>query len=387
MRPFPHISRIMLGLALAAVACGIDDEPSLAPEQQASIDPSLRSGGEASQYAGQEVASTPAQQLITSSSGECCYSDECDPFPEGLEIIEEDCPDPSPGAPGLWIPSWNFDACVNGLLWDPDDDWVDNGCENALAMAFAPDMVVTTADANWDYSLNQPVGRLGGEYYFAVQQGSDQDCGSLRIAYLPAYYLDDGVRYDQLDLCLAVFGSPASWCAGHTGDSEFILIDVYYDFATHHWVSDKVFLSAHCETPSGNECTWYTNLSIFEWRDGMTRGAPVVWVSEKKHANYPSQNACNSGVTVGFVELEHCEFNTIDQVFPVVYTQQNIGSRTTPLRDCAPAFWGSAETSAGWEECLWQAPQYFERFNGWQRPPDHDGSTPYVHWLVDYAKF
>jgi len=64
-------------------------------------------------------------------------------------------------------------------------------------------MVVTTADADWDYSLNQPTGRLGGEYYVAVQEGADQPYGSLRIAYLPAYYLDGGTRHDQLDVCFA----------------------------------------------------------------------------------------------------------------------------------------------------------------------------------------
>jgi hypothetical protein len=114
-------------------------------------------------------------------------------------------------------------------------------------------------------------------------------------------------------------------------------------------------------------------------------------VSEKKHANYPSQAACNSGVTLGIcplcTEFEHCEFNTIGQVFPVVYTQQNIGSATTPLRDCAPAFWGSAKTSGGWEECMWRAPLGLERFSGWQHPRVNNGSVSYVHWLVSYAEF
>jgi len=185
----------------------------------------------------------------------------------------------------------------------------------------------------------------------------------------------------------------AWYCRAHTGDSEFILIDVHYDVGTSHWVTDKIFLSAHCEDITGDQCQWYPgpdhpDLSAFDWRDGNELGAPVVWVSEKKHANYPSQEECNTGVTAGpFGELEHCEFNTIDQIFPVVYTQQNIGSRTTPLRDCAPAFWGSAMTSGGAQECLWQAPLGFEFFNGWQRPVLNESTKPYVHWLVEYAKF
>jgi hypothetical protein len=385
----PSILKLLLGLAPAVAACGSDSDSPAAPQTPAVGDRSLSSVLGATTDPAQQLSSLSALQLIPSASTQCCQTDECDPFPEG-PLGEDDCPDPSLGEPGLWIPAWDPSTCSTGVLWDPDNDGVDNGCENALAQAFAPELVVTTADPNWDYSLNQPTGRLGGEYYFAVQEADGQFYGQLRIAYLPAYYSDYGARYDQFDLCLQFIGG-AFWCQGHTGDSEFMLIDVHYDFGTYHWVADSIFLSAHCEQSTGNECQWYANPSVFEWRNDKPQGAPVVWVSEKKHANYPSQATCNSGVTFGIcplcTEFEHCEFNTIGQVFPVVYTQQNIGSRTTPLRDCAPAFWGSAETGGGWEECMWQAPLGLNRFNGWQYPMVNNGSAPYVHWLVFYAMF
>jgi hypothetical protein len=270
MRSFPTSAKLLLGLTLTAAGCSPDDEPT-------AVQPGTADGNRPfSAIAGPLPLASTALQVIPSASAQCCRTDECDPFPEAPQGLlgEDDCPDPSPGEPGLWIPAWDAAECNGG--WDPDNDGVNNGCENALAKAFAPELVVTTADLNWDYSLNQPTGRLGGEYYFAVQQAEGQFYGQLRIVYLPAYYLDAGTRYEQVSNCLLNFAF--AYCNGHTGDSEFILIDVQYDFGTYHWVVDSIFLSAHCEQPTGNECKWYANPSVFEWRNDQPQGAPVVWV-------------------------------------------------------------------------------------------------------------
>jgi len=292
--------------------------------------------------------------------------DECgDPTPDE---------DPNPKTPGIWLYGWDQAACFK-TFWDPDADGVNNACENALAVAFAPALIMAH-DCDWDYTPG--LDRMGGEYYFAVQQSPGQVYGQLRIAYLPAYYLDCGVRHDFLSGCTAIGGLGIGWCEGHSGDSEFILVDVSYDVLSSHWVTDHVFLSAHCGEPvTGYNCQWYSTAS-FQWRDGHRQGAPKVWVAEGKHSDYRTQDMCNSGA----LGMDECSYNTAEQVFPIVYGQQNVGSRSVPLRDCGPAFSGSPETSSGGYECTWTKPFPYDRFNGWQwerpslpirlrhRPPD-----------------
>ena len=67
--------------------------------------------------------------------------------------------DPCPACEGLFIAGWSEEACLSYGGWDPDADGVNNGCENALAAAFAPQLIMMH-DCNWDYGLN----RMGGEY-------------------------------------------------------------------------------------------------------------------------------------------------------------------------------------------------------------------------------
>jgi hypothetical protein len=302
----------------------------------------------------------------------CVPSPELDPPP--CEIDPPPTVDPRPGDPGLWI-GWSPESCFGG--WDVDSDGLHNGCENAVAAAFAPDLVVSH-ECGWDNSL----GRKGGEYYYAVQRLWG---GDMRIAYLPGYYLDCGVTADLLPICLGNF--VLKYCNGHTGDSEFILIDVTYDYDSQHWIPTRIFLSAHCNQISGDECRWYYDLSVFEWRDGHQGGAPVVWVSRRKHANYPSEEECDSGVSVGIppfaIEFEHCEANAI-QRFPVVFGQQNVGSRLVPLpAPCGTAFSGSPMTSPSVRECIWTG----RRFNGWQGYISNGGAEVYGSLLEQFAGF
>jgi hypothetical protein len=363
---------IVIVLAFVAAACATDDEVPLAPEPHAS--PSYGSRGWTTQDTALQLTGVTSPQLIA-SPGECCYTDECDPFPEML-MLEEECPDPSPGAVGLWIPSWDFVGCTVPPIWDPDNDFVDNACENALAQAFAP-LMIMAGDCNWDHS--PALNRMGGEYYFAVQTSAAADA-DIRIAYLPAYYYDCGEPVDMLSEC-GVHGL-LFWCPGHSGDSEFILIDLYFNDTTSHWVTQRVFLSEHCLEFTGYGCGWYS-ADLFRWRDDHQRGAPVVWVGEGKHGNYYAQEKCNLGA-FGFDE---CSYNTIEQVFPVVYEQQNIGSRSTPLRDCAPALSGSPMTSGERWECMWSPNPQGDYFNGWQGATWNGPSTSYGVFLSMYAGF
>lgn len=295
-----------------------------------------------------------------------------------LECDGDPGEDPDPSAPGVWLAGWDYSSCFSGF-WDIDDDGVHNGCENALAQRFAPELIMTSR-CDWDSGLD----RMGGEYYFAAQPGVQRDPGGgtshIRIAYLPAYYIDCGGLVEGW--CeLGMWG-----CAPHSGDSEFFIVDVSYDFGTTHWVTDVVFLSAHCAGGTSDDCNWQA-VGNFAWRDGKLLGAPVIWVSESKKANYYSEADCDAGGGPGWpINSDTCEYANRIMVFPVAYTQQNIGSRNTPLRDCEVAFSASPMTHGGALECMWSSPPS-GRFNGWQSNTYGDPPMTYSNVLSVYAKF
>jgi hypothetical protein len=290
----------------------------------------------------------------------------------------EDCAheDPCPSCDGLFVGGWDASECFwSPFRWDPDGDFVDNGCENALAMAFAPELIAAR-DCNYDRGLK----RQGGEYYFAagrVTTGSGESL--LRIAYLPAYYVDCGTPRDQLSGCLDFLGF--GFCDGHTGDSELIIVDTRFDLASSHWITARVFLSAHCGEVTGSNCDWQS-VSAFEWVDDRRLGAPVVWVAEGKHAHYVSSDACDDGAN----RFDECDFNNARFRFPIVYGQQNIGSRSQPLRDCVGPFWGSDMTNPASTECLWSTSVRLT-FDGWQGYSHNGGARPYGDQLALYAGF
>jgi hypothetical protein len=314
----------------------------------------------------------------------------CNPTPEaarkaapaqGLIQLEQLCDreDLCPTCDGLFVYGWGDVHCYLTPAWDPDNDGVDNGCENALAAAFAPELLVPH-DCNWDYSLGQPgVGRFGGEYFFAVQARVTAGGYRVRIAYLPAYYWDCG---PMLDWKCPAFLVEA--CSHHTGDSEFIIVDVRYSASSSHWLTEQVFLSAHCPWSASNieGCLWWS-ANQFAWVDGKRYGAPVVWVAEGKHANYTSQSSCEGG---GAYDTDTCEFSNTRMRFPVVYSQQNIGSRAVPFRDCGTPFWGSQMTNAQAVECMWNT-QVRSRFDGWLGFSEGAPAAPYGDHLRTYAEF
>lgn len=260
--------------------------------------------------------------------------------------------------------------CATGA--DSDKDRLSEECELAFARAFAPELIVARGDCNWDASVGE--GRLGGEYYFGVQKvGPD----TVRIAYLPAYYRDCGWEGPKCEQSIIP-------CEGHSGDSEFIAIDILRE--NNGWRTTRIFLSSHCFDKFDGYCRWYEgdDLDRFAWRNARY-GAPIVWVAEGKGAHYRSRSECDRG----HLFFDTCDRNNLRWTFDIASHRQNIGSLTAPAGDregCLSAShvgWGSKAVSPNAAECFWNAES---RFGGWQAP-GNGNSTPYERYLREIAHF
>lgn len=246
------------------------------------------------------------------------------------------------------------------------DDLADT-CEYALATAFAPVLMIHHTRCTPPPARES--GRIPGGYFHAAQPVHDV----VRLVYLPAYYRDCG------------WSSP--WCVvmsceGHAGDSELIAVDIQR-LTSGAWATMSVFLSAHCFGTSSRDCRWYEGpaLDQFEWSNNIERGAPIVWVSDARNANYPSLAACERG----HGGMDACDRNAEAYRFPVS-AARNIGSRGVPMHlpgqapGCvAGAFVEPADrliVSPTAVECFWSrsAP-----FGGWQG--GSTGVTAYGRYL------
>jgi hypothetical protein len=257
-------------------------------------------------------------------------------------------------------------ACAVPVAADSDADGLGDLCELELARTFAPVLSVRLAGCNIDDEADPP--RLGGGYFFAVQPGA---AGAVRIAYMPAYFEDCGWRGAK---CLI----PLVNCAPHPGDSELIVVEAAAADQTGEWHATAVFLSAHCFGRSMGSCRWYRGreLARLEW----SGAAPVVWVAEGRHANYPSRRACDRGH--GFIDT--CDRHETRYAFPI-RSDGNIGSRSFPAEPggChAAESLGSSRVAPGAVECLWRSDA---PFRGWQaRGP---GVTSYERYLREIVGF
>jgi len=282
--------------------------------------------------------------------------------------------DPAPYAAGLYTNTYSMESCLRESP-DNDLDGVWDYCETALAQMFAP-LMISANDCNRDGAYN----RVGGEYYFAVTRLRIYDEDRIRIAWLPAYYKDCGGPGDP-----------------HSGDAEFIIHEIGYAVASAHWLTNCAFLSSHCyaavmEFESDPDCTWY-GIGSFAWYENKARGAPIIWVAERKHAHYVSQEACNSGAYT----LDTCAANNQQTRFPVSYTWQNIGSGAHPFTDAAKprwprAAWDTLLVDTSKTEHFWTRPMEMtaygprpKRFNGWQRTIYGDYVKPYPTVLSDFG--
>jgi len=261
--------------------------------------------------------------------------------------------DPFPDAPGVFLTSVvQPDYCFYGSYNDVDQDGMGDLCEERLAGAFAPQLAYSTTD-NVDrepYWAAHPVERPGGP--------------QAQIMYMLAYHLDLGV--DNL-ACRVVPGL----CRGHYGDSEYILLDVYYDDATQHWVLATAYYSAHGDVNTYDKATGaFPSAVRYPEKPG---GYPRAYVSYNKHANYAGQRECQAGGTLG---IDDCPSPLAYARVPAPY-YWNVGSSQYPFVNCVdsrdPIYQGFNH-----QECFWT----MLRFSGWTGlEPD---CTGYFVWLYQW---
>lgn len=252
---------------------------------------------------------------------------------------------------------------------DGDQDGLSDACELALSRAFAPLLMTHSTRCTLPSAGTQD--RLAGGYFHAAQPVR----GVVRLLYMPAYYRDCGWSGFK---CVFVD------CSGHAGDSEIIAVDVR-QMQNGAWATDAIFLSAHCFGSSDDDCRWYRDedLAQFEWVNDIARGAPVVWVSDARNANYPTYAACERG----HWRIDSCDQESVPFLFPVD-TARNIGSRVVPLvtgehpPGCVSGQFVEPVdrliVAHDALECLWSA---VDAFGGWQGVKG--GATAYGVYL-DY---
>jgi hypothetical protein len=134
--------------------------------------------------------------------------------------------DPAPAAPGIFLGTDITPTSCRASAPDADADGLTDRCEQLLASAFAPELAYAASD------------RMGREPHWAARPlGSSR----VRVMYLLSLYFDDGAYGCTLGLVL---------CGGHYGDSEYIVLDLYYAGSSGHWVLDQAVYSAHASTTS-----------------------------------------------------------------------------------------------------------------------------------------
>jgi len=227
-------------------------------------------------------------------------------------------------------------------------------CEKVLAEAFAPSI------------RYYPTDDLSRESYWAARLMSD---GKVRIFYAIAYYFDAGVISPEYSLCKLV--GPVVECDPHNGDSEHIVLDIYFDSSTLHWVVDHIWYSKHT---TYNEIPRKTNkpYPLITYL-GAQGGYPLAWVSRNKHANYTSQSTCDAGGGVPDILLwmfpwDDCGGNnSVDRIDAL--GNRNLGSNSQRLLNCVNSGNYFYQDPPHPQECFWSA----SRFYGWQS--DHSTSA------------
>ncbi len=240
--------------------------------------------------------------------------------------------DPAPTAPGIFLGTDVTSTGCVGDVGDGDNDGLLNQCEAALAAAFAPEL----AYAGSDDTRRQP--------HWAARPLSG---GKVRVAYLLSLYRDLGTVGCNLGVVL---------CGGHYGDSEILVLDVYYQGTTHHWLLDQAIYSAH-----GVYNVYPRLFSAYPSMNYPAKngGYPRAFLSLRKHAGYRSDRECDAGE----LGLDECTADVHQRV--AAGAVLDLGGRRmhTASQDCVG---GSTPATAAFTECYWT-----ERpFGGWQ------GRTP-----------
>lgn len=273
--------------------------------------------------------------------------------------------------------NWLREQCERGAE-DKDRDGLDDRCEHELAAAFAPELRVDPSECGFDRTVSPA--QLGGEYLYAVQRSDDTR--QMRIAYLPAYYVDCGWSGPK---CVVA----REMCEGHAGDSEFMIVEIGVNGSETSWVVQGIFLSAHCHGRSDGRCRWYRGAALKRFQGIDQLGglrAPVVWVARGTHAGYPSRADCDSG----HWQFDTCDNNSVAVRFPVARGAQNLGSRSKPFMgagDCITpgrGGWATKLADHSLMECFWKSAK---PFHGWQRRHAGIAPTAYDKYLRERARF
>lgn len=259
--------------------------------------------------------------------------------------------DPDPEADGIFVGEELSDVfCGDAEASnDLDQDGMSDYCEKVLAEGFAP--VIRYADTD----------DVSRESYWAARRLPD---GKVRIFYAIGYYFDLGVISSVKDECKIV--ELLVDCEGHNGDSESIVLDVYFNPSTSHWLLNQAWYSHHktpylfMRTPKGK--TYPTVITYM----GNKGGVPLAWVARKKHANYTSQSTCNDGggapgVIADVFSWDDCTGNNTTVPLDALGSR-NLGSNSHRFIDCVSSLNPFYQDPPRPQECMWSASQFY----GWQ---------------------
>ncbi len=229
------------------------------------------------------------------------------------------------------LPSANscFVSSLSDLAFDADRDGLFDSCEYRLAQRFKPSLTINDDDAS-SLATNRHT-------FWAAAPSNRWTPQTVTIFYALGYYEDLG---DGIVSTSAI--------SAHQGDSEYIIVNLVN--SSRGWTVLNTCGSYH-----GNlACQLGSN-----W-----------WVAERKHANYVSQQSCNSG---GIAGSDNCASNDTESAVSV-RSDANLGSAHRPRINCvsAPAQWRNGT------ECLWTA----SSFCGWTTRTGDPCSTAYSAHLA-----
>lgn len=240
--------------------------------------------------------------------------------------------------------TWSSCNITPGAVGDADIDGLKDTCEQEVAAAFRPTLLLSQTEWCTGYE----------PYWAAMPYHWSESPTTMSVFYAVGWYVDCGSPNP---------GCPSAACAGHTGDSEFIIVDVWYE-GNGIWKVKRGTLSAHFGTEVDETVSLYaTGLEYSPWDTYL--GKIQVWVAKYKHANYASRSRCDRGVYY----FDTCDDNNDRGYAAYALPTANVGGRNNQL-----ITWAYSRAGQPGIENLWA--QGGTGFYGWQ-PLSGAGSTQY----------
>lgn len=162
------------------------------------------------------------------------------------------------------------------------------------------------------------------------------------------------------------------------------MLDIKFEDITEHWVLVKAHMSRH------ESWDTYWADSVFPTADlfypDVNLGYPRIWVARQKHANYPSDSACDDGgptlpfpLSLLVAGIDDC--NSTRPKRPDRFDAWNLGSYDIhqPSQDCYQTI-TTIQAYQGQTECYWSDTLHFR---GWVTAAPN--SDPYIDQLGDAA--